>query len=172
MSSVQRFLRQRQTGQTLVLGPDPSIATSFSYFVLNTAGTSNYVGNYPSGVMVDFTTQLVALMAAQNPAMTGTPLLRDMGKTIKASLVPTVSTIPTTLGFFRAVQVLNPSSGTSLNSGVIGSPGGGLPSGNSGDNGYATYYIPIVVGGVVASAADGTTPLTVSAAGFTLGEQL
>lgn len=168
MSSVQRFLRQRQTGQTLVVGPSPS--NSLTYFVLNTTGTSNYVGNYPPGVMVDASAQLAALLALQVPAMGGgssttAPILRDMGKTISAAVGTSG-----TLGFFRAVQVLNPSSPasaiSSTNFGVIGQVGGSLPSGNSGDSGYATYYIPILVGGVIASGT------TVSPAGVALGEQL
>ena len=169
MSSVQRFLRQRQTGQTLVVGPNPN--TVLTYFVLNTTGTSNYVGNYPPGVMVDASTQLATLLNAQTPAMssgstTTAPLLRDMGKTISATVGSSG-----TLGFFRAVQVLNPSfpasAISSTNFGVIGEVGGSLPSGNSGDSGYATYYIPIVVGGVIASGTSG-----VSTAGVALGEQL
>ena len=164
MSSVQSFLRQRQTGQTLVTGPSP--ATVLSYFVL-VADASNYVGNYPPGVMLDASAQVVGLVAiAGNGGSTApAPVLRDMGKTIKATVGLTG-----TPGFFRAVQIISPSTvasaTSSSNYGVIGSSGGFLPAGNAGDFGYATYYIPIVVGGVVASG------VALSAAGVTLGEQL
>lgn len=173
MTSVQSFLRQRQTGQTILSGP--TTAGTETYFVLNTVGTGNFVGNYPPGVMVDATAQLAALLALPNNGSASAPILRDMGKTISAALAPSGATA-TTSGFFRAVQVIVPSivpSATSAtNFGVIGSSGGVLPAGNSGDLGYATYYIPITVGSVVASNAAGTAALSISAAGLMLGEQL
>jgi hypothetical protein len=164
MSSVQSFLRQRVTGSTLLAGPSP--ATPDSYFVLQ-ADASNYVGNYPPGVMIDASAQVVALVAiAGNGGSTPpAPVLRDMGKTIKATVGLTGKP-----GFFRAVQIISPSNVASAtaqsNYGVIGSSAGFLPAGNAGDDGYATYYIPIVVGGVVASG------VTLSTAGVKLGEQL
>ena len=165
MSSVQSFLRQRQTGQTLVTGPSP--ATALSYFVLQ-ADASNYVGNYPPGVMLDASAQVVALLATNSitVGVNQAPVLRDMGKTIKATVGLTG-----TPGFFRAVQIINPSTVASATSqsnyGVIGSAGGFLPAGNAGDFGFGTYYIPIVVGGVIAGGG-----VALSAAGVTLGEQL
>ena len=163
MSSVQSFLRQRVTGSTLLTGPTAAL----SYFVL-VADASNYVGNYPPGVMIDATNQVNTLVGlAGNGGNTGVaPVLRDMGKTINARVGLTG-----TPGFFRAVQIISPSTVASAtaqsNYGVIGSSAGFLPtSGNAGDDGYATYYIPIVVGGVVASG------VTLSAAGLKIGEQL
>lgn len=175
MSSVSRFLRQRQTGQTILQGP--TTANPLTYFVLNCSGTGNYVGNYPSPsapfcTMVDATAQLATLLALPGNGSATTPILRDMGKTINAAL----NTTTAYGGFFRAVQVIVPSivpsPTSSTNFGVIGQSGGVLPSGNAGDFGYATYYIPIIVGGVVASNALGTAGLTVSAAGLMIGEQL
>jgi hypothetical protein len=164
MSSVQSFLRQRVTGSTLVPGPAP--ATALTYFVLQ-ADASNYVGNYPPGVMIDASAQVATLVAlAGNGGSTApAPVLRDMGKTIKATFGLTG-----TPGFFRAVQIISPSGvafPTSVsNYGVIGSAPGLLPAGNAGDDGYATYYIPIVVGGVIASG------VTLSSGGVKIGEQL
>ena len=163
MSSVQRFLRQRQTGQTLVTGPSP--ATALSYFVLQ-ADASNYVGNYPPGVMLDASAQVAGLVVGNGGSTAPAPVLRDMGKTIKATVGLTG-----TPGFFRAVQIISPSTVASATSqsnyGVIGSAGGFLPAGNAGDDGFGTYYIPIVVGGVIAGGG-----VALSAAGVTLGEQL
>jgi hypothetical protein len=170
MSSVTRFLRQRQTGQTMLQGPAATGADVYFNFV---AGPGNFVGNYPPGEMVDATLNVAGLIA--NVGVATTPVMRDMGKTIKASVVsgPDVGTP----GFFREVQLLIPSTvafpTSASNNGVIGQLPGQLPAvGNTGDAGYATFYIPIVVDGVVASNALGTAPLVISAAGLMVGEQL
>jgi hypothetical protein len=174
MSSVQSFLRQRQTGQTMLSGPNTTNTLTYFSFV---ASPGNYVGNYTPGVMVDATANVAGLLNTYG--VTGAPVLRDMGKTIKATVV-TSGNVPNTTatpGFFREVQVLVPSTvqfpTSSTNNGVIGQLPGSLPSaGNAGDAGYATFYIPIVVGGVVASNATGGAPLAISAAGLMVGEQL
>lgn len=86
-----------------------------------------------------------------------TPVLRDMGKTIYAGVSTNSGSTIGTVGAFRAVQILNPvtvAAATSVtNFGVNGSVGGTIPSGNAGDDGYNTFYIPIVSGGVVAQNA-------------------
>ena len=108
-----------------------------------------------------------------------------MGKTIFAAVgagvTPTAGSTP---GFFREVQVITPSTvatPTSVTNFGVGAPPvvlggtgapGTSPAGNVGDAGYNTFYIPIIVGGVVASAAGGASPLVVSAAGIKIGEQL
>jgi len=165
MSSVQSFLRQRVTGSTILPYTTGTSETYFSFV----AGPGNYVGNYPPGTMLDVT----AIVTLLTP--TGTlAVMRDMGKTIKASV--SAGSALGTPGFFRQVQIIvpsivvNPLSQT--NNGVIGSLPGTLPTGNSGDGGYATFYIPIIVGGVVASDATGLAPLAISAAGIAVGEQL
>jgi hypothetical protein len=172
MTSVQSFLRQRVTGSTILAGPTPTGTDVYFTFV---AGSGNYVGNYPPGSMVDATSNVAGLLTAVTGAAV-VPLMRDMGKTVKASVV--ASTFVGTPGFFREVQVLVPSivaSATSSSAnGVIGQLPGSLPApgGNAGDAGYATFYIPIVVSGVVASTAAAVpVALTVSSAGIKIGEQ-
>ena len=174
MSSVQSFLRQRVTGSTMLQGPSPAVPNTYFTFV---AGPGNYVGNYPPGAMVDASANVNALLLNVTGAEVSAPVLRDMGKTIKTSVV--ASTFVGTPGFFREVQVLIPSivefPTSATASGVIGQLPGSLPApgGNAGDAGYATFYLPIVVGGVVASTAEAVrVPLAVSAAGLKVGEQL
>ena len=80
-----------------------------------------------------------------------------MGKTISAYSLPAGST-----GFFRAVQLIRPvaaeSATASTTFGVgIGSQGASTQStaGNTGDFGYGTYYLPIVMNdGAIASVGD------------------
>ena len=175
MSSCQSFLRQRVTGSTIL----PAVLSTDLYVFV--AGPGNYVGNYPPGAMVP-----AATAGAVLPSLIST-VLRDMGKTIKASVassaaITVVGTTFGTPGFFREVQLLLPSTvATPLTAspfGVgIGAAGAAYgaqtyPAGNAGDAGYGTFYIPIVVGGVVASNAASTAALSVSAAGISVGEQL
>jgi hypothetical protein len=137
-------MRQRVVGNT-AFGVGALTASSTLYVFV--AGTGNYVGNYPPGTMVPVTTN----------AFFGSPILRDMGKTITAAVSGG------TVGTFRQVQLLNPvavaSATSASNFGVNGSVPGFLPSfvagGNAGDDGYNTFYIPIASGGVIAS---GVTP--------------
>ena len=95
-------------------------------------------------------------------------VLRDMGKTVKAR-VTDGSVVGSTAGFFRAVQIIQP---LNLVRQTFGVGGGASPSymagtgsplslgpGNTGDKGYGTFYIPIVVDGVIASQAGSATPL-------------
>jgi hypothetical protein len=133
MSSTQSFLRQRHVGATAF-----NITTPCELFVM-VAGSSNYVGNYPPGTMLYY-----GSVASQN-ATFGTPIFRDMGKTIQA---PTATG---SVGFFRAVQILNPvalaSATAASNFGVNGSNPGVLAG--AGDDGYNTFYIAIPVNGVL-----------------------
>jgi hypothetical protein len=93
-----------------------------------------------------------------------------MGKTIKAGISAAGTGLDTgSAGFFREVQVIAPTavpfatSSTTFGVGVTGvGAGGGVPgslpaAGNPGDFGYSTYYIPIVVGGVIAAGASAST---------------
>jgi hypothetical protein len=84
-----------------------------------------------------------------------------MGKTIKCA-PSTTSAAPAsnaTSGFFREVQLISPvtiaSATASSNFGVIGTAAQSIPSGNIGDAGYGTFYIPIIIDGTIAST-DGT----------------
>ena len=173
MSSVQSFLRQRVTGSTILPYTTGTSETYFSFV----AGPGNYVGNYPPGTMQDSSSS-IPLLPGFPSGGTGV-VLRDMGKTIKASVSTAAGVSPALLGtpgFFRQVQIIVPSIVASplsqTNNGVIGSLPGTLPTGNAGDGGYATFYIPIIVGGVVASNAAGNAALAIIAAGIRVGEQL
>jgi hypothetical protein len=175
MSSCQSFLRQRVTGSTVLV---PPATTAGNYFTF-VSGPGNYVGNYPPGWMVEAGANVAGLLNAYGATVNNT-VLRDMGKTIKASVATNAAGAAPlgTPGFFREVQLLVPSVSatplTATNNGVIGQLPGSLPAGgNSGDGGYATFYIPIVVSGVVAgTAASPSLPLTIAPAGIKVGEQL
>jgi hypothetical protein len=91
-----------------------------------------------------------------------------MGKTVIASVATTVAgTTVGTPGAFRQVQILNPVTvqyPTSVtNFGVQGQAAG---TWSVGDSGYNTFYIPEVLGGVLASTAvvGGGTPVTQNSA--------
>lgn len=143
MTSVQKFLRQRYVPNTILQAP-----TNACYYVF-VAGPGNYVGNYPPGYMK---------LAAEIPAPAAGDLIRDMGKTIKAPISADGVAFGT-LGFFREVQMLDPvsiASATASSTFGVGINSAGAqfqPAGNVGDNGYGTYYIPIIVDGIIASGA-------------------
>jgi len=168
MSSVQSYLRQRVVGTTTFNAP----GTMQLYCLIAgnaAAGTTalaavaagNYVGNYPPGYLV--AGPLVSALATQSGL--ANPVLRDLGKTIYAPLANAVTaTLPFgTAGYWRAVQVLDPSffvgGAADGNSGITGQAPGFRPlatGGNNGDKGYNTYYIPIVVNGL--APGDNSTP--------------
>ena len=165
MSSVTRFLRQRQVGtRALTL----TVAPANLYVFI--AGSGNYVGNYPAngtGWMVPFTVAGAGITNASGAVVfSGDVYARDMGKTITAAVGSSATTAPTTStpGAFRQVQVLFPTtvaSATAASSfGVQGQVPGTFTSGNAGDDGYNTFYIPEVLGGVLASNAGGTAVVT------------
>jgi len=147
MTSVQKFLRQINTPNSILQAP-----TNDCYYVfVASAAAGNYVGNYPPGYMV---------VAANNPIPDQGALIRDMGKTIKCPISADSGSTFGTSGFFREVQVLDPSSpatATASTTFCVGTNSAGaqtLPAGgNVGDSGYGTYYIPIVVSGIIASTA-------------------
>ena len=187
MTSVQSFLRQRVVGNTtlavdgttqlytLIAGSGVLNPIAYPYGALS---AGNYVGNYPPGYLV--AGPLVSDLATAVQGQVLNPMLRDMGKTIKAPLADSqTATAFGTFGFWRAVQVLSPSIiGSPLaisNYGVTGQAAGNRPitnGSNAGDSGYNTFYIPIVVGGEVASNVAQTAALTVSSAGYKISEQL
>jgi hypothetical protein len=146
MSSVTRFLRQIPAGGSLF---NVDSATPLYVF---TAGSGNYVGNYPPGTM-----NYLGPASSVNSYF-GTPVFRDMGKTIQAAYAGNGTS---SVGFFRCVQLLNPvavaSATAATNFGVNGSQPGTIASGNAGDDGYNTFYIPISVGGV--APGGGATPV-------------
>jgi len=164
MSSVQRFLRQRVVGTTTYSLPTvPGQGTFNDLFYVLQTDSSNYVGNYPPGNMITLTD----LALDQLPNITGC-VLRDMGKTVKARVTDGTN-VGQAAGFFRAVQIIQPLNLVPKTFGVGGGAatsfmaGSGLPlslgPGNTGDKGYGTFYIPIVVDGVIASYAATNVPL-------------
>lgn len=175
MSSVQRFLRQRVVGTTTYSLPTAPQGQDFNdlFYVLD-VDPDNYVGNYPPGNMINLTDLDTNVFGGSGdhllPPTLPRCVLRDMGKTVKARVTDGAATpaVGKTAGFFRAVQILQP-----LNNGTFGVGGGAATSfmagtgsplslgpGNAGDKGYGTFYIPIVVDGVIASQAGSATPLT------------
>jgi len=167
MSSVQSFLKQRAPGEHLY-----TYSASDLYVLVS--GSGNVVGNYANdvGFMVTLS------QAATNAGMTGIPsaspvIIRDMGKTVKATVSSSVS-VPTTTaiaGYFRQVQCLSPTL-TSLTFGVNGQAAGTFPSaGNTGDKGFNSYYVPIMIGGSYPSNAAGNALVTNSLSSL-LGGQM
>lgn len=156
MTSVQKFLRQRYVPNTILQAP-----TNACYYVfIPTAG--NYVGNYPPGYVQLATT----IPVTTDPLSSQGSLIRDMGKTIKCPISADGVTFGSS-GFFREVQVLNQNamavatatSSVTFGVGTNSNKGQSInASGNAGDRGYGTYYIPIVVEGTLASGA--TLPTT------------
>jgi hypothetical protein len=145
MSSVQGFLRQRVIGARALL-----VDLTNLYVMVPTAG--NYVGNYPPAVMVSLATAGASVLGL--PGAT-TAYARDMGKTVVAGVATsTAGTTVGTVGAFRQVQLLKPVTvqyPTSVtNLGVLGQPAG---TWSVGDSGYNTFFIPEVLGGVLASTA-------------------
>ncbi len=145
MSSVTRFLRQIPTGLSYYTA---TAQTQFYEFVPT---VSNYVGNYTPGAMVT-----LSLPVAFVPA---TMVLRDMGKTIKASTATSQANAQAgtvqanTEGFYREFQILTPSAGVDPTFGVRGSPS--IPDAYSQ---YYTVYLPVTVGGAGGFTA-GLTPI-------------
>jgi hypothetical protein len=159
MSSIQSFLRQRSQNSTFFQAP-----TNNCYYIF-VSGPGNYIGNYPPGYM-----SFVNL--TEDVDVTGL-LIRDMGKTIKATWGFGVNATP---GFFRQVQLIRPTAAVSATGSTtfgvdsIRLPGS-IPPGNSGDDGYGTYYIPIVIDGTLATS-DGTTTVTLPSPYLPFGGQM
>ena len=160
MSSVQSFLKQRAPGSTLY-------AYSADDLYVLVSGSGNVVGNYANDVGF-----MVPLTLAGAGSVTGTPLVvRDMGKTVKATVSASLTVASTTAlpGFFRQVQGLTPTA-DSLTFGVNGQQAGTFPSaGNTGDKGFNTFYIPIMVEGVVPTTSAGTALVTLPIRSSLLG---
>lgn len=164
MSSIQSFLRQRNQATSLLQAP-----TNACYYVF-VAGPGNYIGNYPPGYMQ---------LAAALPAPAAGSLIRDMGKTIKAPIgVAGVVAATATSGFFREVQLITPVAAVSATGNTtfgvgINSAGAAVQpgAGNAGDDGYGTYYIPIIIDGALATS-DGSTLAVLPSTYLPLGGQM
>jgi hypothetical protein len=164
MSSVTRFLRQIPTGANFV--SVSSLSTTALDFV---PATGNYVGNYPPGYVVPANqTGLSTILSNALTVTNGQFIIRDMGKTILAPFVATLNASLTAApqGYFREYQLLqvSPISATQLfNGGVAGNTFGVIGPGNAtlpGTSTYATFYLPVSIGGV-GSAAPATAALPV-----------
>jgi hypothetical protein len=138
MTSVLIHQRQRDQANTFFQAPTNAIY----YVFFPTSG--NYIGNYTPGYME------VARNAT--PQAGEGILIRDMGKTVRASITSYSQVNP---GYFRAVQLIKPvaavSATGSTNFGIDGTIPGSITPGNIGDMGYRTYYIPISIDGTLAS---------------------
>jgi len=146
MTSAHKMARQRDQATSILEAMDP--VGTYWYLVPT---TGNYVGNYSPGYMM-------IVPSSQIPQGT---LVRDMGKTIKATILPV--NYNSTPGFFRAVQLITPDAAVSATGkttfGVYGNAPRSLRPGNIGDMGYRTYYTPIVVNGTLGTL-DGVVRVT------------
>jgi hypothetical protein len=141
MSSVTRFLRQATPGLSTYYAP----TTTLQLYVL-VPSSGNYVGNYPPGYMMTVPNSSIGLPNGEpTPEMF---VVRDMGKTVVAGLSTNSGVTIGVPTYFRAVQVIFPTLTGDNNFGVHGNVPGTLPSGNSGDMGYNTFYVREVIGGV------------------------
>jgi hypothetical protein len=111
------------------------------YFQFNPSVT-NYVGNYGPGLMEDITSTIVEAIQG----VSGTPILRDLGKTFRSVVQNGESAAAGQVGFFRQVQLLDVTgdrtAATYATSGVIGSEA--VPSANAK---YYTFYVAVPVTG-------------------------
>jgi hypothetical protein len=162
MSSVTRFIRQVPVSTTYYAAPSAMLASATGvYEFVPTA--ANYVGNYPPGYMQSASAALVlAIQQASNAASAaGTSLiLRDMGKTIFAP----VTSATGNGGFFRQVQLLNPTAvlaSQGFIGGTAGNTFGVLGAANTPDayTDFMSFYVPVPVAGVAGVALTGMTPI-------------
>jgi hypothetical protein len=153
MSSVTRFIRQIPLATTYYNAA--AVVASPSTLAFEFVPTAaNYVGNYPPGYMQAASAALIlAIQQAANAAtVAGTQLvLRDMGKTIQA---PVSNATNANEGFFRQVQLLNPSAISGVQGYIGGTAGntfGVLGAANTPDayTDYMTFYIPVTVAGIL-----------------------
>ena len=150
MTSVTRFLRQATPGLSTYIG-----AGSGTVIFVFVPSSGNYVGNYPPGYMREVPNASIGLPNSLNGVQPSSYTLRDMGKTVVAGLSTDSGVTIGVPTYFRAVQVIFPTLTGDPAFGVQGSYPGTLPSGNSGDMGYNTFYIRELVGGVGVPASAG-----------------
>jgi hypothetical protein len=159
MSSVTRFIRQIPVSTTYY---DAANAATNAYAFIPRG--DNYVGNYPPGAMQLAAATAVAGTAGANlngaingAGVTNASILRDLGKTIYATIVGADGVTPSSplvAGYFREVQLIKPLPIGSAP--VANAIGGSLIGGPNGTNfgvvgespGYLTFYIPVTVAGV------------------------
>jgi len=135
MSSVTRFIRQIQPDNTYYSAATVlSAPATYAYELVPSAGA---VGNYPAGVMTPASGALATALTASTYAA-NSALLRDMGKTIRASLANGST------GYFRQVQLLVPANAASAANvqGSVSAPDAYSP--------YLTFYVSVAIAGISA----------------------
>jgi len=158
MSSVTRFLKQVTPGLN-VLAP-PLLANIYEFV----PSSSNYVGNYPPGGMVQAVNDSALLAYLTDAAglypdgVASGVVARDMGKTIKASIASTPANaaastfVADTENHFRMIQLLRPKAGNT--DGAFGVQGSNMYPNQYTD--YVTVYVPVCVvysGGLVSASS-------------------
>uniref|UniRef100_A0A6C0KVK8 Uncharacterized protein n=1 Tax=viral metagenome TaxID=1070528 RepID=A0A6C0KVK8_9ZZZZ len=160
MSSVTRFLKQVSPSEQYIAAP--ALATLAGQACEFVPSSANVVGNYPPGYIIaaEASTQaaIQAITAGRSQTLC---VLRDMGKVVYAPLASSLANAQAgvssgTSGYFRQVQLLLPQPIVS-SQGFIGGVNGNL-FGNQGGaaavyDAYMTFYLPVVIGGVLASPA-------------------
>jgi hypothetical protein len=155
MSSVTRFIRQGfANNQYYSAATVAANNTTHVYEFNSTSGNGNV--NYPPGFM---SVSSAALRTAIDQAVhaaggAANLLLRDMGKTIRAP----VTSLTGDIGYFRQVQLVNPSAMTVAQNFAGGSAGNrfgvlGAPATPNALTNYLVFYVPIAVAGVSAVPA-------------------
>lgn len=135
MSSVTRFLRQIPLATTYY---EALSSTGSNYFEF-VPGSGNFVGNYPPGVMQELA----------NLTVPSGSILRDMGKTIVADVSGVAGK-----QFFRQVQILVPSTYTSLLGGLTGTNFGVIGDLSTPSN-FAPYFSVYVKSSVAGLGVNG-----------------
>jgi hypothetical protein len=154
MSSVTRFIRQGfANNQYYSAAAVAATPATHVYEFNSTSGNGNV--NYPPGFMSLCSPALSTAIAQHvNAAGVGGAanlLLRDMGKTIRAP----VTSLTGDVGYFRQVQLVNPSAMTPAQNFAGGSAGNrfgvlGAPATPDALTNYLVFYVPIAVAGVSA----------------------
>jgi len=156
MSSVQSFLKQRVPNATFFQAP----TDNGCYYQLS-AASGNIVGNYPPGFIIAAEAYVQTAIQAITTGRSQTLcVLRDMGKVIYAPLAANLAaaqagTASGTSGYFRQVQLLLPQPITN-SQGFIGGANGnlfGVQGSPQPYDAYLTFYLPVVIGGILASPA-------------------
>lgn len=150
MSSVTRFIRQVPVSASYINAATIVANSSTMVFELVPAA-SNIVANYPPGYVQAASAALQASIAQAVAANPNGLVLRDMGKTIYAQYGSGAASDPA--GYFRQVQLINPSAITAAQGfagGAAGQSFGVLGGSNIPDayTDFLTFYIPVSVAGV------------------------
>jgi hypothetical protein len=166
MSSVTRFVKQVHPSESYL--SVPAVTALIVNAVEFAPAAGNVAGNYAPGFVSPASDNLkgainAAYALSQNTAAGGM-VLRDMGKTIFAQSSATYAGalagtgLTGNFGYYRQVQLLTPQPLTLAQGSVGGLAGNAFGvSGSSPDGAsacpYLTFYLPVVVKGVLSSPA-------------------